>query len=325
MVVGVSKELGNKHFWSLPEGRRQRVLINLIAKGLDISSNKSVQELAELKQISLEERIEPAAVLLADASRGYIPDGPRGRRPILASSQNICRIIGARSYSEQRTWNRKLIKTRFDGISKLLIDSNLTASNPSDTNLNFGYADIRRGVYIPAGADKDASAAVGAFLGCGFLAPEANINLSGRSTDAEFFKLLKTKFEKAFNISGYYKVIPTNSKFPNGKKVDTSYCILLFNSKALFQYMSNLPRMTVNTIDDITAFADFNFSEVVKYFVGATGWIGKSGKKPFLQLTRHNIKKWYGLPRMQNLYSKGMLDANPYVKKSAEKSLAHWT
>jgi len=321
MVVGVSKELGNKHFWSLPDGTRQRVLINLIAKGLDINHQKAVQELAELKQTSLEERIEPAAVLLADASRGYIPDGPRGRRPILASSQNICRLMGARSYSEQRTWNKKLIKTKSGSINKLLIDLDLTASNPSDTNLNFGYADIRRGVYIPDSTDKDASAAVGAFLGCGFLAPEANINLSGRSTDAEFFKLLKTKFEKAFNISGYYRVIPASRKFPNGRKVDTSYCILLFNSKALFQYMSNLPRMTVKTIDDITGFTDFDFSEVVKYFIGATGWIGKSNKKPFLQLTRHSVKRWYGLPRMQNLYSKGMLDANPYIKKSAEKSL----
>jgi len=315
MVIGMPAKLKVTYFWNLPEGQRNRILTKAIAVGLNTNEKSAERGVNDIRRLALEDRIEPAAVLLADASRGYVPDGPRGRRPVLASSQNICKVMGADKCSQQDHWN-KLIQASYGDISKLLIDLELTASNPEENpGLKFEHTDIRRGIYIPTVANEAVSAAVGAFLGCGF-SDKTNLILFGRSTDADFLKILKGKFEKAFNIIGGFHAAQRTSNMSKG--VFATYRVSYF-SKPLASYMSNLPQITLNSILDTAAFKDFKFNEVMKYFMGATGAAMTYGKRsPHVGFFRDSKKlRIYGGSKFRKLYESGMLDANPYLKERA--------
>ena len=178
------------------------------AKRLDKEPDYTKKEiLSEIKSLQMggpcKERVKKAAHLLAEASEGYLPPGPRGKRPILISSRRIGYLIG-----RNRTDNCHVYRA-YGSISDLLIEEKLTASNPYSHNIKFTAEDLKRGIFIPEKIDEETVYALG------FLASYGNLNAVNKkqkkdidsivlrfpeNTDIKFIMETAKSFENAFNI-----------------------------------------------------------------------------------------------------------------------------
>jgi hypothetical protein len=254
-------------YWKFSETQRMAIWANILAHGLGITPEEAYRRIRRNNASPIEEvekvwtrdsfidgsrsfvpestpkvvypRFNANAVLLAQASPGF--EGPRGRRPSLASASNILRISGV-TEKQLCDYGVKFNKTS-RGIGKFLRELNLTGANPNGApkGVEFSADDIRNGIYIPKEVDVATARAIGIVYGDGVLRTDnsGNILLHSPARNRGFYEeSVRQAFEVAFNFSSDREV-RTHHKGAKGKFGAYDFVRLTYGSKAVGGYFIN--------------------------------------------------------------------------------------
>lgn len=306
MVRGSLVEL--KDYWQKTPEERAETWKQIV--GRHFGYEEAGRKIQHNNSLDLYQRLQSNALMLAETSRSYphSKDGPRGRRPILASSHNITMISGAENENQARNWGRYL-SDKFGGISKLLIDFGLTASNPRDWEQEIAFTDedIRRGVHIPAKMDETVARALGILYADGRIDKnQGYIVLGGRYEDFRFYKEVVPRiFDSAFNImqdvpyeTDGYTPAPLSKQPAAEPHVPLSKNPrLIFHSNALHNYLvlqigfpvGGGQKKSSGISDTIKNFGADMKSEFLKYFLGSSVYIDGRGARSYVSDTSKHI------------------------------------
>jgi hypothetical protein len=359
----VARQEKREQYWHLPEDERKIVWIKVISQGLGITEDEARKRLERNNKLPIKEnekiysvedfkdgtrsvlftgedsvvvypRFNANAVLLAQVSPHY--EGPRGPRPSLASASNILRISDLPK-TQTITYGVEL-RQNAGGISKLLLELKLSASNPGRVpeGVEFSNEDIRHGIYIPRAIDKPTSRALGVAYGNGNLSGGAQLLLSAQIENREFYKgPVRQVFEEAFN--GYESLY------------------LTYGSKALSTYLLNYhgfpksrdERRKTGISESLKNIRGEFQDEFLKYYLAAAVVFNREDalvrisdvSKPLLRdveamiktrVTKDSISFRKGvmgenyllslstIPSME-LYVRGFLNVNPRIREEAER------
>ena len=379
----LAHQLERERYWHLPEDERKIVWIKVISQGLGITEDEARKRLERNNKLPIEEnekiysaedfkdgtrsvlfagedsvvvypRFNANAVLLAQVSPHY--EGPRGPRPSLASASNILRISDL-PRTQTITYGVEL-RQNAGGISKLLLELKLSASNPGRVpeGVEFSNEDVRHGIYIPRAIDKPTSRALGVAYGNGNLSGGGQLLLSAQTENREFYKgPVRQVFEEAFNFPPDQNVRTVKHRGTILAKNGYESLYLTYGSKALSTYLLNYhgfpksrdERRKTGISESLKNIRGEFQDEFLKYYLAATVAFDKGDalvrvsdvSAPILRdietmirarITKDSISFREGvmgenyllslstIPSME-LYVRGFLNVNPRIREEAER------